>query len=435
MPCKHTAALYLPKAEEKGENMNKLIIDGGRPLKGEIDINGAKNSVLPILAATLINGGENIIHNCPDLKDVDSAVNILKHLGCKVKREGKTITVDSSDIKRYDVPDKLMREMRSSVIFLGPILARCGKSRMCFPGGCELGPRPIDLHIDAARKLGVKVEEDCGNIYCTAEDMVGQDIMLSFPSVGATENIILMGTACKGVTRIKNAAREPEIDDLIAFVRKAGAIVERRGNEIEIVGNRTKNTTEHTVMPDRIETSTYLCMCAAAGGDILLKKTDFVCCETVIDALMQAGADIAACKDTIRIQSTGKLKAIKPVRTMPYPGFPTDAQAILMAAMTLAKGSTIFIETIFENRYRHTAELMRMGADIKVAGRMAVTESVKRLYGAKVKATDLRGGAALCVAGLAAFGRTEIEDIYHIDRGYERIENVISALGGRAVRE
>lgn len=415
--------------------MSKIIIDGGHKLHGSIEVNGAKNSVLPILAATIINGGENILHNCPDLKDVDSAVNILKHLGCTVTREGKTIIVNSSDIKRYDVPDNLMREMRSSVIFLGPILARLGKSQMSFPGGCELGPRPIDLHIDAVRKLGAVVKEENGVIYCTADKMKGRDIVLSFPSVGATENTILMATACHGVTRIKNAAQEPEIDDLISFIKKAGARVVRQGSEIEIVGTATDNNTEHTIMPDRIETATYLCMGAMAGGEITLNGVVPTHVETITDCLLNTGADIAIKNNAIRIKRERPLKSIKPIRTMPYPGFPTDAQAPLMAVAAMCHGSTIFLETIFENRYRHVNELMRMGADIRVAGRVAVVTGVERLYGAKVKSTDLRGGAALCIAAMGADGRTEIEDAFHIDRGYEKIENVIAALGGRAYRE
>ena len=415
--------------------MSKLIIDGCRSLSGSVSVNGAKNSVLPILAATLINAGENIIHNCPDLKDVDSAINILHHLGCKVRREGKTVIVDSSTITRYDIPDNLMREMRSSVIFLGPVLARCGKSSMSFPGGCELGPRPIDLHIDAVKKLGADVMESGGKLECTAGKMTGKDIMLSFPSVGATENIILLATACHGRTRIKNAAQEPEIDDLIAFVNKAGGMVARRGSEIEIIGTQTRENTEHKIMPDRIETATYMCMGAAVGGDIEIKNTCPHHVETITEALTQAGCEIVAGTDFIRLKRDKILGSTKPVRTMPYPGFPTDAQAPLMAAMLKARGSTIFLETIFENRYRHVNELMRMGADIKVAGRVAVVEGVTKLFGTKVRATDLRGGAAMCIAAMSALGRSEIEDVFHIDRGYEKIENVINALGGKAIRE
>ena len=325
--------------------MSKLIIEGCPRLSGSVSANGAKNSVLPILAATLINAGENVIHNCPDLRDVDSAVNILRHLGCKVRREGKTIIIDSSNITRYDIPDNLMREMRSSVIFLGPVLARCGKSSMSFPGGCELGPRPIDLHIDAVKKLGVNVTESGGILECTAGKMTGRDIVLSFPSVGATENIILLATACHGRTRIRNAAQEPEIDDLIAFVNKAGGMAARRGSEIEIIGTQTREHTEHTIMPDRIETATYLCMAAAVGGDVEVRNTFPQHVETITEALTQAGAEISVHKDIIRIKRDKPLGSIKPVRTMPYPGFPTVGQAPLMAAMLKARGSSIFLET------------------------------------------------------------------------------------------
>ena len=255
--------------------MSILKITGGKPLSGSIRINGAKNSVLPILAATLINGGVNVLHNCPDLKDVTSAIKILEHLGCKVKREGKTITVDSSVVSRCDVPDSLMREMRSSVIFLGPIIARCGCAVLHTPGGCELGPRPIDLHLSALEKLGVSIENEGGNIVCKAGDMKGRDIILSFPSVGATENIMLAAIACRGATRIINAAREPEIEDLQQFLKKTGASVNGAGgSEISIIGGRAYFDTEHRVMPDRIEAATYLCAAAAAGGDVTVEDCE-----------------------------------------------------------------------------------------------------------------------------------------------------------------
>lgn len=414
----------------------RLKIQGGHPLEGVIRANGAKNSVLPILAATLINGGVNVLHNCPDLRDVASAIKILEHLGCKVKREGKDVIVDSSVVTRFDVPDELMREMRSSVIFLGPIIARCGRALLHTPGGCELGPRPIDLHLDALSKLGVVIENEGGAISCHAEDMKGRDIILAFPSVGATENIMLAATACRGATRIINAAREPEIEDLQQFLRKTGAAVYGAGSgEITIMGGRTSFDTEHRVMPDRIETATYLCAAAAAGGDLTVRECEPEHVGTVIEKLSDGGAEISVSGRTVRIKSHKRLRAMPFVRTMPYPGFPTDSQSQLMAAACVADGATVFHESIFENRYRHVSELERMGAKIKVSGRVAVVEGVSRLHGAGMMATDLRGGAAMVIAALAAEGESTIGEIHHIDRGYEKIEDALTSVGADVTRE
>jgi len=416
--------------------MSVLKITGGRPLEGTIRVNGAKNSVLPILAATLVNGGINVIDNCPDLRDVASAIRILEHLGCKVKREGKRVTVDSSSVCRFDVPDGLMREMRSSVIFLGPIIARCGRALLYTPGGCELGPRPIDLHLDALSRMGVVIEREGGAISCRADDMKGRDIILDFPSVGATENIMLAATACKGSTRIINAAREPEIADLQQFLRKTGASVSGAGgSEISVVGGRCGFDTYHRIMPDRIEAATYLCAAAAAGGDITLDDCEPEHFGTVIEKLSDGGAEISVRGRSARIKMKKRLEAMPFIRTMPYPGFPTDAQSQLLAAACTAKGTTVFLESIFENRFRYAGELQRMGAEITLSGRIAVVEGKNRLHGAAMKATDLRGGAAMVIAALAAEGISEIGDVHHIDRGYERIEEVLSSVGAQIIRE
>ena len=416
--------------------MSYFVVRGGDRLCGTVSINGAKNGVLPILAATLINAGENVLHNCPDLRDVDSAIKILRHLGCKVERQGKTITVNSRDITRYDVPHELMREMRSSMIFLGPIIARCGKARLSFPGGCELGPRPIDLHLSALAKLGVKIQEESGEIICEADSMQGRDIILSFPSVGATENILLAATACKGVSRIINAAREPEIYDLQQFLLKTGAAVSGGGeSEITITGGKTRNDVRHTILPDRIEAATYLCAAAACSGDVTLLNAEPEHIGTVISNLSEAGCDIKVAGRSIRIISQRPIRAMQPIRTMPYPGFPTDAQAQMMATACTAKGTTVFLENIFENRFRHVGELCRMGADIKIAGRAAIVTGVDRLKSAEVQCTDLRGGAALVIAALSAQGESRIGEIHHIDRGYEAMETAFSALGAYMIRE
>ena len=417
--------------------MSRLIIEGGRPLEGSVRAGGAKNSVLPILAATIISGGESIIHNCPDLRDVHSAIAILRHLGCRVSQEGHTVTVDSAPMDRWDIPDHLMREMRSSVIFLGPILARCGKARMTFPGGCELGPRPIDLHLAALRKLGVEIREEGGEITAWCETLQGCDITLSLPSVGATENIMLFATACPGVTRIINAAREPEIWDLQQFLQGIGADVSGAGyHDVRIGGQMAlKKNTQHRVIADRIESATYLCACAAAGGKITVEDTEPSYFASVTQLLEESGCTLQVGADRVTIEAPGPLRSVGTVRTMPYPGFPTDAQSPLMAAMCLARGTTVFTENIFENRYRHCAELMRMGADIQVEGRLALVRGVDYLTGSAVKATDLRGGAAMVVAGLAAQGETSISEIDHIDRGYEKIEKAYAQLGACIRRE
>lgn len=417
--------------------MSRLIVNGGNPLNGSIRANGAKNSILPILAATIINGGENIIHNCPDLKDVHSAIAILRHLGCRVEYSGGTIVVDSAGMDRWDIPDDLMREMRSSVIFLGPILARCGKARMTYPGGCELGPRPIDLHLDALSKLGVHIQEEGGEITCECGPLQGRQINLSLPSVGATENIMLCATACQGTTRIVNAAREPEIWDLQQFLQKAGAQVQGAGqHDITIQGGvPTRQPTEHSAIPDRIESATYLCACAAAGGEICVQQTIPAHFAAVTELLAESGCQIQVGGQEVRLRAPGRLHSVRPVRTMPYPGFPTDAQSPLMATLCLAQGTTMFSENIFESRYRHCAELCRMGADIRVEGRVALVTGVDHLTGASVKATDLRGGAAMVVAALAAQSASEITQIDHIDRGYDHIERAFAALGADIKRQ
>ena len=414
--------------------MSYYVVQGGQTLRGSVPISGAKNSVLPILAATLLNGGRNVLHNCPDLRDVRSAIQILEHLGCKVSREGDTVTVDSTVVDRWDVPHELMREMRSSVIFLGPILARCGRARLSLPGGCDIGQRPIDLHLSALRKLGEVIREQGGDILCEASDLQGRDIILSFPSVGATENTLLTATACSGVTRIINAAREPEIADLQEFLRKAGALVSGGGESvITVSGTTPRRDVEHTILPDRIEAATFLCAAAACGGEVTLTGVEPEHVGTVIQCLRDGGCAVRSAGRTITLLAPQRLGSMPTVRTMPYPGFPTDSQAPLMAAACTAQGSALFIETIFENRFRHAAELQRMGADIRISGRTALVTG-KQLHGAQVRSTDLRGGAALVVAALAAQGESRVEDLTHIDRGYEHFAEKLTGLGAKIQR-
>ncbi|WP_094547566.1 UDP-N-acetylglucosamine 1-carboxyvinyltransferase [Petroclostridium xylanilyticum] len=410
--------------------MSRIVIAGGNILEGEVNVNGAKNAVLPILAATILNGGINVIHNCPELKDVSASLQILEFLGCEVKRQGKTIIVDSSNIKDYRVPEQLMREMRSSVIFLGSIISKCRKAVLSYPGGCEIGPRPIDLHLKALRQLGIKINEAHGYIYCDAARIDANDINLNFPSVGATENIILAAVMANGTTIIRNVAKEPEIVDLQDYLNAMGAKISGAGTSvIKIEGVEKLHDVEHTVIPDRIEGSTYLAAAAITGGTVKITNVNPEHLQAVLAALRECGCKIYVEKNTITLSRTSTLQPVDVIRTLPYPGFPTDMQAPMMSVLTLARGTSIISETIFENRFKHVEELMRMGADIMVDGRVAVIRGVEKLTGANVNAMDLRGGAALVIAGLAAEGSTVIEGVHHIDRGYEKIEDKLRLLG------
>lgn len=410
--------------------MSQLFVRGGVPLEGDVRIQGAKNSVLPILAATLLTGDQVTLRNCPRLRDVEASVQILRTLGCAVWWEGEDLTVSAGSISSCTVPDALMREMRSSAIFLGAILARCGQAELSYPGGCELGPRPIDLHLAGLRDLGAEIEESGGMLHCRVARLRGRELVLSLPSVGATENLMLAACAAEGTTSICNAAREPEITDLQDFLNACGARVSGAGSSTVVIegGHRLHGCT-YTVMPDRIAAATYLCAVASAGGSVVLRQAREEHLSTVTAVLRQAGCDIVSDQAGIACACRRPLRAVRPVRTAPYPGFPTDAQAVLMAALLRSRGATVFEENIFENRYRHVDELIRMGADIRVFGRTAVVTGVETLRAAPVRCTDLRGGAALCVAALAAEGETCITEISHIDRGYESIERDLRALG------
>lgn len=416
--------------------MDKLVIEGGKRIDGEVRIHGAKNAVLPILAATVLNGGKNIIHDCPDLKDVDSSINILRHLGCEVCRDADTLTVDSSGIARCDIPERLMHEMRSSVIFLGAIIARFAHATAALPGGCELGPRPIDLHLKAFRQLGIDIEEEHGYIKCRCGRIEPTTIHLDFPSVGATENIMLATVLADGVTVITNAAKEPEIEDLQNYLNTMGAKVSGAGTSVvQIEGVKRLGSAEHRIIPDRIATATYLACGAASGGTIELTNVEPRHMEAFLSVAEQYGAKLYVSENRIVQHAPERLRAVKTIRTQPHPGFPTDAQSPLMAAMAVADGASIFIENIFESRYKHVYELCRMGADITVDGRIAVVRGVEELSGANVTAMDLRGGAALVVAALAANGITTISGVEHIDRGYENLVGILRSLGIRANRE
>lgn len=416
--------------------MSELVINGQKPLHGEIAIHGAKNAVLPILAACILNSGECVLHNCPDLKDVTSAIEILKFLGCAVQQEKGTITINSKDITCNHIPDQLMREMRSSVIFLGAVISRCKETKITYPGGCELGPRPIDLHLKSLQKLGISIRESHGEISAVANDLTGGTIYLDFPSVGATENLMLAAVKAKGRTKIINCAKEPEIVDLQNFLNKMGCKVRGGGTaEIIIDGVTQLHDVEHDVIPDRIVAATVLSAVGLCGGDICIKKVVPEHIASITSVIRDCGCDITIDQNEIRMQSQGRVKAVDKITTSPYPGFPTDAQPVVMAMLACANGSSIISETIFENRFKHVDGLLKMGADIKIDGRTAVIRGVPALSGSDVRATDLRGGAALLVAALGAKGISRIGDIYHIDRGYEAIESMFTKLGAEVVRE
>ncbi len=415
--------------------MELLRVTGGRPLAGSLEIQGAKNSVLPLLAATILGRGVSVLRNCPRLTDVDASLAILEHLGCKTGWDGDTVWVDATELTACAIPDALMRAMRSSVIFLGPILGRLGQAAIGYPGGCELGPRPIDLHLDALRTLGAAVEECPEGLRCTAPRLRQGEIDLPLPSVGATENAILAAVAAPGVTVIRSAAQEPEIVELQTFLRSMGAQVSGAGSSTVVIrGGAPLHGGEITVMGDRIVCATYLCGCAAAGGEIELTGVDPRHVASVTALLAQSGCQIAGEGLTIRLRRDPDtpLLAAPRVHTAPYPGFPTDAQAPLMAALCTARGTAVFVENIFASRYRHIDELTRMGACIRAEGRVAVVTGVERLHGAAVEAFDLRGGAALAVAALGAEGESVISGLRHIRRGYAHLSQDLAALGARA---
>lgn len=411
--------------------MSKLLINGGKTLFGNVEIHGSKNSALPLLAATVLCKGNCVIHNCPNLSDVNASINILKHLGCECKFLDNTVFVDANKIHCCKIPDSLMLKMRSSVIFLGAILARCGTAVISSPGGCELGPRPIDLHISALKRLGAVVKESHGHIEFNAPNgLFGDEIYLSFASVGATENIILAAATARGTTVIHNAAKEPEICDLADFLNSCGAHICGAGTDVvTIYGVDYLNGCDHTVIPDRIVAASYMAAAAITGGEITLYKVKPQHLMSVVSIFEEAGCILNSTNESIRIISPKKLSRVSTIRTAIYPGFPTDAGPLVLAMLSLAKGTSIIVENIFENRFRYVDELKRLGANIRVEGRVAIVEGVNLLTGAPCKCTDLRGGAALVIAALAAKGQTIVENIHHIKRGYENIDVGLSRLG------
>lgn len=417
--------------------MSHLTIHGGKKLNGTVTLQGAKNSALPILAATLLANGESIIHNCPDITDVDASLAILCSLGCKCSMSDNTVTVDSSSADKYSISDSLMSEMRSSVIFLGAMLAVNRKAELCAPGGCELGLRPINLHIDAFRRMGADIKEQHGRLICVAENgLCGTTVDLPVASVGATENIMIAATTAKGDTVIRNAAKEPEICDLANYLRACGANISGDGTTvITISGVKSLHPAEYNVIPDRIVAATFLSAAAICGGDVYISGANENHLISVLPCFEQMGCAVISDSGGIRIKSSGNISRLGTVRTAEYPGFPTDAQPVLLAASCVANGTSIFVENIFSNRFRYVSELIKMGARISVLDRVAVVDGVPMLTSAKLNATDLRGGAAMVIAALKASGVSDVYSIEHIERGYENIEQSFSNLGADIKKE
>ena len=365
--------------------MEQFRINGGIKLTGEYELTGAKNAVLPILAATIVTGNESKIKSCPDLSDVQTMFTILRELGCKITNEKDGVMINTEPINSYRIPEHLMREMRSSVFLMGPMIARCGKVKLSYPGGCEIGLRPIDIHLSALRKLGVTIKESHGFLECTADRLIGTRIILDFPSVGATENVMLAATAAEGETRIINPAKEPEIIDLQQFLNACGAEVKGAGTgEIVIQGKKSYHQVEHKVIPDRIEGGTILSAVACTGGDVVLRNAIPEHMSMTLSKFREAGCRIKEGNDTVEMNSPERLKAVEKVKTQPYPGFPTDMQSQFLTVMTIAKGTSVVSETIFESRFKHVDELIKMGAKIMVDGRTAIVSGVGNLTGARV---------------------------------------------------
>ncbi|HPU63209.1 MAG TPA: UDP-N-acetylglucosamine 1-carboxyvinyltransferase [Mobilitalea sp.] len=415
--------------------MSSIKVIGGGRLKGELTIQGSKNAALPIIAATVLNKGITVLKNCPKILDVFHMIKILKELGCSADWEESTLIIDTSKLSSAKVSESSVRKMRSSILFLGSLLGRCHEVSIAYPGGCSIGKRPIDFHLDSIKKMNVSQEflgEDKDIIYCRTEKIVGTDIFLKFPSVGATQNIILTAVLSEGVTRIFNAAREPEVLELCNFLVEAGARICGKGTAfIEIEGVKSLRDVEFTLSPDRIVTGTYMAAVAAAGGDVILQNTPVNHIDSVLRVLSKVGCDIKTGENAIRIKCHNRPFPIEVLKTQPYPGFPTDMQSQLMTVLSLADGKSTIIETIFESRFQNAYELKKMGANITIdeKEKKAVISGVKKLKGATVKAHDLRAGAALVIAGIAAEGTTIIKEADTIERGYEDICRDLGSLG------
>jgi UDP-N-acetylglucosamine 1-carboxyvinyltransferase len=414
--------------------VDKIVIHGGVPLKGEVLISGAKNAALPILVSSILTEGENIFYNIPRLRDIDTITRLLELLGVRVDIEGSTVKIDATSINNYQAPYDLVRTMRASVLVLGPLLARMGRAKVSMPGGCAIGPRPIDLHLKGLEAMGVEITLNQGYIEATARQLRGADIYFDRVTVTGTENIMMAAVKASGKTILRNSACEPEVVDLAECLNKMGARISGAGTDlITIEGVKELRPVEHTIIPDRIEAGTFMVAGAITHGDIYIKGCKIEHLSAVIQKLKEAGIKIQEEQEGCRVISEGRTKAVD-IKTLPYPGFPTDMQAQMMALMTVSEGTSIITETIFDNRFMHVSELKRLGADIEIEGSTAIVRGVPKLFGAPVMATDLRASASLIIAGLAAEGTTEVLRVYHLDRGYEAIEKKLAPLGAKIER-
>ena len=414
--------------------MDKLKVIGGRPLEGEVRISGAKNAALPIMCAALLSAQPLRLSNVPRLMDTATMAKLLGQLGVEVDRSGEDLVLTAKTISNPTAAYELVKTMRASVLVLGPLLARCGQAKVSLPGGCAIGARPVDQHIKGLQAMGAEIEIEHGYIHASAKRLKGARIVMDLVTVTGTENLMMAAALAEGATVLENAAREPEVVDLASCLTAMGARIEGAGSDvIRIEGVASLGGAGYRVMPDRIETGTYLAAAAAAGGRVRLLGAAHETLEATLEKLREAGARLKTTNDLIEIEAEGRPRAVS-VRTAPYPGFPTDMQAQFMALATIASGTALITETIFENRFMHALELQRLGADISIRGDTALVKGVERLQGATVMATDLRASAGLVVAALVAEGSTQIERIYHLDRGYEALEQKLSALGARVER-
>ena len=409
--------------------MDKLLIQGGTRLSGEIAISGAKNAALPILCAALLAAEPVTFTNVPQLKDIGTLLELLAQMGVKVEREADTVTLDASGLNNPVAPYEMVKTMRASILVLGPLVARCGEARVSLPGGCAIGARPVDQHIKGLQAMGAEVRVEHGYVHATVSRLKGARLFTDMVTVTGTENLMMAATLADGETIIENAAREPEIVDLANCLVAMGAQVSGAGSDvIRIRGVARLHGATHRIMPDRIETGTYLCAAAASGGSVRLTGTRSDYLDAVIDKLTEAGCEVVSEPDAIRLRAPARLNAVS-LRTAPYPAFPTDMQAQFMAINCVAKGVAMIRETIFENRFMHAVELQRLGADIRIDGNTALVQGVDRLQGATVMATDLRASASLVIAGLVADGETLVDRIYHLDRGYDQMEEKLRGIG------
>jgi UDP-N-acetylglucosamine 1-carboxyvinyltransferase len=415
--------------------MQRLLMRGGIPLTGEVQVSGAKNAALPIIAATLLAPGAFRFSNVPALMDVTTIGNLLERLGATAERDGDRFVVDTTVLHGTEAPYDLVKTMRASVLVLGPLLARMGRARVSLPGGCAIGARPINLHLAGLEKMGARITIDHGYVEAAADGLTGARIVLDTVTVTGTENLMMAATRAVGTTIIENAAREPEIVDLANLLKAMGAEISGAGTDtVTIHGGGDLKPAEHRIMPDRIEAGTLAVAAAITKGDVLIRGARAEHLDAVLNKLREAGADVAVQPDgAIRVKADRRLRSVD-ARTAPYPGFPTDMQAQFMALMSVSDGLSVITETIFENRFTHVAELRRMGSDIKIQGSNAIIKGVSDLSGAPVMATDLRASASLVLAGLAARGETEISRVYHLDRGYESLEKKLEKLGARILR-